>query len=343
VPFGTDAFLALHDGHIVAEQYFGEMTPLTRHRVFSMAKGFTATAGAQMLEEKLVDEVALASRYVPELAQTAYDGATVRQLLDMQVSIRYDYFCPKDDANKGNEKAWEMGTDEFRHADHPQARYQRICGMVRKLEGEAYLGAYDVLFDLKDRLRPHGTVFNYACPTSLAFQLILERVSGRSMIELLSTQLWQRLGVERPATMQIDDLGTALAHGGLAVTARDLARWGQLLLDDGRVGSEQVVPSKFLEDIQRNSNRDKFNKESNLWGFYAPGCGYRSYFLIAPEEPSQRTRFWSGGGWGQWCFIDPARRNVIVKFSTELDVDIANARDYSAICSFSELLPEIVG
>ena len=287
---------------------------------------------------------ARATQYVPELANTAYDGATVRQLLDMQVSVRYRYFCPEDEVAKGNRKAWEFGTAEYRHAQHEQARLQRAAGMVRKLESEEETGVYDVLFELKDRELPHGAAINYACPSALAFQLVLERATNTSMIDLLSIHLWRRLGAEQRAVMQIDDLGAAPAHGGLAVTARDLGRWGQMLLENGRVGGEQVVPKEFVEDIQQNTNRNKFNESSNLWGNYlVPGCGYRSYFFIAPTESSRKTRFWTGGGWGQWCFEDPERKNVIVKFSTEMDYEIANSRDFAAICSFSRVLPELAG
>ena len=62
-----------------------------------------------------------------------------------------------------------------------------------------------------------------------------------------------------------------------------------------------------------------------------------------PQEPTGQTPFWTGGGYGQWCFIDVARRNVIVKFSTELDIDIGQVRDFLAIRSFSEALPALVG
>ena len=66
----TDALVVLHDGHIVAEQYFGEMTPFTPHRLWSASKSVLASILAPLLFERGVDERALTTKYVPELARS---------------------------------------------------------------------------------------------------------------------------------------------------------------------------------------------------------------------------------------------------------------------------------
>ena len=62
-----------------------------------------------------------------------------------------------------------------------------------------------------------------------------ERAAGKPMAELIIELIWQPMGAELNADLLCDALGTALHDGGLCATARDLARFGQLLLDGGAV------------------------------------------------------------------------------------------------------------
>jgi CubicO group peptidase (beta-lactamase class C family) len=337
----TDGFIALHDGHIVSEQYFGEMRPRTRHRLYSIVKPFLAVAGANELSAGTIDDHKVITEYVDELSHTGYRGATVRQVLDMQAGIEFRYW------SKGigmDDAAWKVGTPEFRQADHEMARFFRVCGFVRKLDHEVNTSIYDLILSPTKQVFAHGTVINYACPTTGVFQLILERSTNDTRaIEHLERNVWSKLGVEHNALLQHDGLGTTTPGGGLSVTLRDLARWGQLFIDKGRAGSTQVIPADFVDDLIRNPQREKGNEKSNLWGNHLhPGGGYRSYMFLPPVDPLGNVTFIAGGGYGQHCYIDPARRNVIVKLSSEIDFDVSVHRDLAAIRSLSEHLPDMV-
>ena len=87
----TDAFLVLHKGHIRTEQYFSGMTPDAPHRVYSAGKSLLADVVGVLVDEGKLREQACIVEYIPELARTAYAGATVRQLLDMESGVRYEY------------------------------------------------------------------------------------------------------------------------------------------------------------------------------------------------------------------------------------------------------------
>ncbi len=346
----TDALLAVHDGHIALEVYFGEMGPHTRHQAYSIIKPFLATAAANELYDGTIDPNRTASYYVSELSDTAYGDATVRQILDMQAGVEYRYMPEplkdeKEDKIWTEDKQWIVGTEEYRQAAHESARYMRAAGFVRKLEHEVGTGIYDAILTLKKKAYEHGTVINYACPTTGAFQLIFERATNNTRaIEHLSQKLWSRLGVEDNALLQHDGLGTTAPNGGLAVTARDLARSAQMILDNGRVGSVQIVPAEFVEDLLKNPQREKANEKSILWGDYlVPGAGYRSYMFIPPIDQVGIPTLYAGGGYGQHCLIDPVRRNVIIKLSSVWnDYETGNSRDLAAIRSLSEALPELV-
>ena len=93
----TDAIVVLHKGRIVYERYFGVMNPHQPHMAMSMTKSFFGTLGAMLVADGRLDQNAPVSKYVPELKDTAFGDATVRQLLDMTTGLKYseNYADPK--------------------------------------------------------------------------------------------------------------------------------------------------------------------------------------------------------------------------------------------------------
>ena len=65
----TDAFLVLHDGQVVAEQYFGNMTPRTRHSIWCGSKSFLSTILAAYLARGELNKGAKVTDYVPTLPE----------------------------------------------------------------------------------------------------------------------------------------------------------------------------------------------------------------------------------------------------------------------------------
>ncbi|MGT2493357.1 serine hydrolase domain-containing protein [Cupriavidus basilensis] len=84
----TDAIVVLHKGQIVYERYFGVMNPRQPYTAMSVTKSFVGTLGAMLVAEGKLDENALVSKYIPELKDTAYGDATVRQVMDMTVGVK---------------------------------------------------------------------------------------------------------------------------------------------------------------------------------------------------------------------------------------------------------------
>jgi len=81
----------------------------------------------------------------------------------------------------------------------------------------------------------HGGPFVYRSAETDALGWVCERAGGRRMADLISTLVWGPMGAESDAEIICDGNGTSVHNGGLCATARDLARFGQLLLDDGRM------------------------------------------------------------------------------------------------------------
>lgn len=81
--------------------------------------------------------------------------------------------------------------------------------------------------------------------------------------------------------MTVDALGTPFAGGGLSAGLRDLARVGQLMLNQGQIGDRQVFPAEVVASIESGGNKEAFAKAgySTL-----PGASYRSMWWVLHNE-----------------------------------------------------------
>lgn len=341
----TDAFLVLHKGHILTEQYFGEMTPSTRHLLWSAGKSVLASVLAPFLSDGTIDESAQATKYLPELSESGFQGATVRQLLDMQTGIDAPAFPSEKELetlDARNPKEWTYGTEEHRRADNVFARMNRAQGVVRPLPDERTKGYYDFLLTVKQG-RSHGKFFYYTDPNPMVLQWILERETGESYVWHLS-RLLRKLGCERNGSITLDNLGTSVSTIGLCLTARDWARWGQMLCNDGLVGSGEKLPgmADLVRDVQRHPQPEMWKSEFNGAEWFSPGTGYRSLFWTAPAEPGQRTVLFAHGAYHQKCYVDQHRKIVVVKFSSLEEPDQFYGTDDVAVQSFLSRLSKLI-
>ena len=85
----TDGIVILHRGRRVYERYFGALRAHIPHACFSITKSYVATIAATLIHERALDDAQLVSYYLPEMANTAYGDATLRDLLDMQIGVGY--------------------------------------------------------------------------------------------------------------------------------------------------------------------------------------------------------------------------------------------------------------
>jgi len=93
----TDGIVVLHRGQIVYERYLGALDAATPHIAFSVTKSFIGTIAACLVHEGRLDDTAPVAHYVPELAQSAFGDASVRQVMDMTTALQYSevYTDPK--------------------------------------------------------------------------------------------------------------------------------------------------------------------------------------------------------------------------------------------------------
>jgi hypothetical protein len=229
----TDGFIVLHDGAVVFERYFNGQTPATQHLMFSVTKSFTGTMLLMLIEDGLVDERSTVARYLPELADSAFGDATVGDMLDMTNSIYYneDYYDP--DAH--------------------------ITGFLAAMMpgGE---GLYSNLQSLTEKHPEfeHGKAFHYVTPDPEVLGWIIRRVTGKSLAAVMQEKIWAPLGARYEGYYWLDFRGTEMAGGGLAISLRDAARFGQMILQDGRYNDRQVISTSIAARIKQKRNHEKF-------------------------------------------------------------------------------------
>ncbi|HRD85297.1 MAG TPA: serine hydrolase [Rubrivivax sp.] len=286
----TDGIVVLHQGRIAYERYFGVLKPEGQHGAMSVTKTFVGTLAAMLVAEGVLDAGQRVDRYVPELARSAFGSATVRQVMDMTTGIKFseNYADP-------NAEVWAHGA-----AGNPLPKPKDYTGP------RSY---YEFLQTVKPE-GLHGEAFHYRTANTDALGWILARVSGKSVAQLLSERIWGPMGAEQDAYMSVDSIGTPFAGGGLSAGLRDMARFGEMIRNNGAFNGRQVVPAMAVADIRRGASQADFAKAG-----YAqlPGWSYRNMWWVTHNE---HGAFAARGVHGQTIYIDPKAEMVIARFAS---------------------------
>lgn len=293
----TDAFLVIHKGELISERYI-DMQPYQRHLLQSVSKSLTATLFAVLIGRGDIDVTKTVADYLPEFASSAYGDATVQHVLDMSASIKYDETY---DDMQADVTLHTIAGGWFGHvdragvyADVPQSLYDYLPTLTEKAEFE------------------HGEVFRYVSANTDVLGIIMERVSGKSFIDLFQEHIWQHMGAEEDIAMTLDPWGCAFPNGGFNITARDLARFGLMALNNGYWNGKQIVPAGFYADTRQNGDNAAW-RHGEAYEHILPNGSYRNQFWNTGNE---HGAFFCAGIHGQYCYIDPTTKMVIVKFSS---------------------------
>jgi CubicO group peptidase (beta-lactamase class C family) len=287
----TDGLLVLHRGRIIWERYFNGMSERTLHLSQSVAKSVTGAAAGCLVALGVLDPKALITHYLPELAATAYQGATLAHVLDMTSGVRFneDYTDAYSEMGKADvASGWKPlppGAENF-----PDTMWELILSLTT-------------------RERAHGERFVYRSIETDVLAFCMERASGKRLPQLVSELLWQPMGAAESACFTLDRAGYALADGGLNATLRDYARFGSLYLHGGAFNGRQIVPEAWIKATQ-SGDHALFGEPYTLT---TPNGAYRNQFWI---EDVSRTVIMCRGVFGQLIYIDPARDLVVVKLSS---------------------------
>ena len=286
----TDGILVLHKGQIVYERYFAELTEERQHAAMSVTKSLTGTLGAVLVAEGKLDDARLVSEYLPELSESAFGDSTVRQVLDMTTALQFseDYANPK-------AEIWT-----FSGAGNPLPKPAGYTGPI---------GYYQALATIK-KSGEHGEAFGYKTPNADLLGWLIARVSGKTVDQLLTERIWSKIGMEQDANYSVDELGTPFAGGGFSAGLRDLARFGELVRNEGRWQGEQILPAQAMQDIAAGGDQAVFAKSSHA---ELKNWSYRDMWW---HTGNAHNGYAARGVHGQTVYIDPKAQMVIVRFAS---------------------------
>lgn len=272
------AILVLHKGRIRLEKYGLHQGVDTTWTSFSVAKSLTSfLVGAAIADGHISSLDAKVSEYVDGLRGSAYDDVNIHQLLTMTSGVDWneDYQDPQSDV--------------------------ALFRSVEPVEGEPATVTY-----LKRLKRAHepGSVFNYSTGETNLVGILVEAATGVSLADYLSQKVWQPYGMQQDASWIVSKTGEPISGCCLQASARDFARFGQFILENGIIHGSSVLPEGWVASatgVQVELKNDPRRDYGYQWWIMDNGA------------------FMANGIFGQGIFIDPARELVIVTNSSWRD------------------------
>ena len=294
----TTAFIVVKDGSIVFEEYYKGTNADDLRISWSMSKSFvSALTGLALANgdiDSLDDQV---TKYVPELKGSAYDGATLRNVMNMASGIEFDedYLDPKSDINK-------MGT---------------TLGLGGSLDKFA--------IKQKNIARPAGEAWQYCSIDTHVIAMVLRAATGKSLQEYFVENLWSKIGASADAAYSTDGHGNAFALGGLNMRTRDYALFGELFRNGGKRSLEngasvQIIPADWVQTSTAPSAPPAAADGNYDTSGTAP-LGYGYQWWVPPNSDGE---YFAVGVYGQYIYVNPKAGIVIAKNAAHrefMDVD----------------------
>ncbi len=270
--------LILQDGRIRLERYAMGDSKTTRWSSLSVAKSVTSTLVGVAIKDGYIRSVDdLVTNYIPALKGSAYDSVTVRHLLTMTAGVRWneDYDDPRSDIAR-------FATDSVEPGISATVSY------MRRLPAEA----------------APGKKFLYSTGETHLLGVLVSEATHQHLADYLSSKIWKPWGMGQNAGWRLDRTGQELAGCCLQMTLRDFARFGEFVLNEGRINGKTIVPEGWFKEASAI--------QVPLW----PGGGYGFGWWIF-----NNYSFDALGIHGQRIHIDPSRHLVIAVNSAWPEAD----------------------
>lgn len=277
----TTALVVLHEGELAYEWYAPGHSATSTTNAMSMTKTLIGLlVGAAIADGSIGSVDDAIGGYVPELARDRRGEITIRELLEMRSGLRRD-------------ERLKLGSDLVSLYLGPRIEESLLQIPSERLPGYAY---------------------DYNNANTQLLALVLERATGRRLAEYLSDRLWRPIGAGNASVWLDRPNGTAHAFCCVFATARDWARVGQLMLDDGRVGVTTVIPA---EHVRRMTLPSPLNPDYG-WHVWRAENGPGSTRAEDRSEPFlDDSIFWLDGRGTQRVYVVPRERLVIVRVGEE--------------------------
>lgn len=274
------SLLIVKDGCLVAEQYFNGQSVHTAKPAASVTKSYvSALVGIALREDVLSSVDQKMMDFFPELAgqysDARKDEITIRQMLQMRSGYPWEEFSSLLDELFSSSN-WIPHLVDFPLSSDP------------------------------------GTRFGYSNLTAHMLAVILARASGTSLVSFGQTYLFQPLGVKLVYWPR-DASGYCYGSGDIVFTARDLAKFGLLYLNDGLYNGQQIIPADWIAESWKAYSSGIYN---NQLGSYFRDIRY-GYLWWSARAGQYRFHYAWGHG-GQLIVIVQELNMVIVTTADHL-------------------------
>ena len=236
---GTVAYVIIQDNRLLFEQYWEDYSPESHSNSFSMAKSIVSLAIGCAIDDGFIRDVDQpVSDFFPEFK--GYDGKalTLRHLLTMSAGVDFDeaYSSPF------------SPTTQLYYGDDLQ----------------------EIAFGMKEIDEP-GVNFIYQSGVTQLLGFIVEKATGEKLSDYVSRKLWTPMHAEESALWSLDRKdGMEKAYCCFNSNARDFARFGQLLLNNGQWDDRQLISPAYLAEATSPDTRlvyKDLGKPNHCYGF----------------------------------------------------------------------------
>ncbi len=273
----TNALLIIKNGRIVTEIYRNNTGPDTHFMSWSMAKSITSTlVGLALSEHRIKSLDDPIVAYLPELKDGAYKDVTIRQILEMRSGVDY-------------EERYDFDNPGIAATNH-------INSLIKNVTRFA-----DMARTVKQKHKP-GAVFEYKTIDTAVLGWLVERVAGMSASAYLASRVWEPLGAQSDGFFIMDGppgVGREFTGAGFNATLRDYARLGLMVLNGGEANGHRILPADWLAQATVPAVPSD------------PAANYGYQWWTVPHAHA----FYALGLQGQYIFVDPDTKTVVVKLS----------------------------
>ena len=288
----VSGLLILKDGKIAYEDYELGNNEKSHWVSWSVVKSVSSTLVGAAIKDGYIggldDPV---TKYLPEIAGGAYDGVTVRNVLQMASGVKWDetYTDPKSDR---------------RH--------------MLNLQIEQKPGAIIKFMSSLPRAGAPGTIWNYSTGETHVVGALVHAAVKRPLAQYLSEKIWSKFGMETDATWWLESPdGMEVGGSGLSATLRDYGRFGLFVAEGGKANGQQVVPQGWYSEAGSSKNV----------GGKTVDYGYMWWTFGDSASPIHRGAFQAEGIFGQFIYINPREHVVTVVWSARPKPTGANTID----------------
>ncbi|MDP2413580.1 serine hydrolase [Daejeonella sp.] len=301
----ADGVIVLKNNTVLYENYWNGLSKDYQHIWFSVSKSLASSAFGILVDQNKVDLSASPAQYIPELKGSAYERATIQDILNMSTALGFqDNYTD---------------TSSFYYKYYGAAANTRyVPGSDSDTKTSEVLGTYDFLFKksfLNKELEP-GIKFEYNSTNVDVISWMISRLTGKPYHDFIRENIWAKIGAEHDSYIVADRSYTAVATGGMNTTLRDAALFGNLILNHGSIDGKQIIPAKWVDETINLTDQDKerYSRNDVYVKAKLPWVAYKNFWWILDETKGEYAAV---GIHGQVIYINRSVNVVIAYFSSQ--------------------------